>query len=140
MLNAKSVQTYFPTDSSLSLQFGANLFDLTEYRAVVGSLQYLLLTHLDTAFTINNLSRFIHNPTTEHWVLVKSLFKYLCGTLNLGFKLYRVFIFTCILVRELTWFLIYWCLHCIYRAQSYFLGNFALLLMLQLKLFVCASC
>lgn len=81
MLDTKSVQIPFPTDSFLSLQFGANLSDPTKYQ-VVGSLEYLLRTRLDIAFVVNKLSQFMHKLTTEHWDLVKRLFRYLFGTLH----------------------------------------------------------
>ena len=89
MSDAKLVQTPLPTNSSLSLHFRATLSDPTEFRAVVGSLQYLLLTRLDISFAVNKLSQFMHKPTTKHWALVKRLLRYLCGTFNHGLQLYH---------------------------------------------------
>ncbi|RVX23195.1 Retrovirus-related Pol polyprotein from transposon RE1 [Vitis vinifera] len=41
------------------------LSDPTEYRTVVGSLQYLSLTRPDIAYTVNKLSQFMHQPTSD---------------------------------------------------------------------------
>jgi hypothetical protein len=65
------------------------LFDPTEYKTIVGSFQYLLITRPDLAFMVNKLSRYMHTPTTYHWSFVKHLLRYLCGTINKGLQIYR---------------------------------------------------
>ena len=49
---------------------GASLTDATEYRSIVGALQYLTLTRPDISFTVNKLSQIMHRPTTGHWIAV----------------------------------------------------------------------
>ena len=89
MTNAKPVATPLPTNcSTLTLNSGTALSDPTEFRAILGSLQYLLLTRIDIAFAVNKLSQFMHRFTTEHWALVKRLLRYLCGTVNDGLQLF----------------------------------------------------
>ncbi|KAI9180920.1 hypothetical protein LWI28_009443 [Acer negundo] len=89
MTGAKPVQTPLPTSPPLSLHSGTSLGDPTTYRNAVSSLQYLSLTRLDISFAINKLSQFIHQPTTDHWDLMKIVLQYLCGTLDEGILLYR---------------------------------------------------
>ena len=90
MTNAKPVTTPLPpSSSSLTLHSGATLSDPKEYREILGSLQYLLLTRLDIAFAVNKLSPFMHRPTTEHQALVKRLLQYLYGTINDGLQLFK---------------------------------------------------
>ena len=56
MHEAKPVLSPMPTSPFLSLHSGSFLSDPSQYRTVVGSLQYLLITMLDIAFTVNKLS------------------------------------------------------------------------------------
>ena len=84
MAKAKPVSTPLATIPVLTLQSGAPLPEPTEYRAVVGSLQYLSLTRPDITFAVNKLSQFMHKPTTDHWSAVKRLLRYLCGTMDHG--------------------------------------------------------
>ncbi|CAL8156198.1 unnamed protein product [Prunus armeniaca] len=65
MTDANPVLTPIPTSPPL-LKLGSALLDPTEYRTVVGSLQYLLITRPDLAFAVNKLSQYMHTPTTDH--------------------------------------------------------------------------
>ncbi|KAG7548771.1 Reverse transcriptase RNA-dependent DNA polymerase [Arabidopsis suecica] len=67
------------TDSSGSL-----LADPSEYRSVIGSLQYLLFTRPDIAFAVNKLSQFMHQPREDHWLAAKRVLRYLSGTKKMG--------------------------------------------------------
>lgn len=58
------------------------LDDATEYRAVVGNLQYLFLTRPDISFSVNKLSQYMHRSTTEHWKAMKRILRYLSGTMT----------------------------------------------------------
>ena len=84
MTAAKSVLTPLSTTAQLTSQSGIPLDDATEYRAMLGSLQYLLITIPNIAFVVNHLSQYMHCPTTDHWTCVKRLLRYLAGTVNEG--------------------------------------------------------
>ena len=45
---------------------GVSLFDPTEYRNMVGALQYLTFTRPDLAFSVHQLCQFMSKPTTTH--------------------------------------------------------------------------
>jgi hypothetical protein len=81
MVGAKDVSTPLSTSTSLKLVDGIASFDSTEFRRVIGSLQYLSLTRLDISFAVNKLSQFMHKPTTTHRTAVKRLLHYLKQTI-----------------------------------------------------------
>ncbi|XP_019159665.1 PREDICTED: uncharacterized protein LOC109156265 [Ipomoea nil] len=64
------------------------LFDNpTQYRRIVGALQYLTITRPDLAYAVNRLCQFMHSPTVDHWALVKRVLRYIKGTLDFGLRL-----------------------------------------------------
>ena len=84
MQDANAVTTPISTSGSLKLSDGSPTTEPTQYRQVVGSLQYLALMRPDISFAVNKLSQFMHQPSTLHWSAVKRLLRYLKGTLNHG--------------------------------------------------------
>ncbi|WKA05493.1 hypothetical protein VitviT2T_023456 [Vitis vinifera] len=89
MSSAKFVATPLVTDGNLTLHLGTTLTNCTEYRTLVGSLQYLCLTRLDISYVVNKLSQFMHHPMSEHWNAAKRLLRYLYGTLTHGLFLHK---------------------------------------------------
>jgi hypothetical protein len=54
------------------------------YQQAVGSLMYAMLcTRPDLAFPISVLSQHMANPSMEHWMAMKRVFRYLQGTLQM---------------------------------------------------------
>jgi uncharacterized protein (DUF1499 family) len=62
----------------------APLVDATEYRGLIGCMQYLVHTRPDIAFTVGYVSQFIEIPTTEHLNAVKRILRYIAGTIEFG--------------------------------------------------------
>eukprot|EP00253_Pinus_taeda_P018900 PITA_18900 len=55
------------------------------YASAVGSMMYVIVcTRLDIAHAVGVLSRFMSKPGKEHWIAVKRVFRYLCGTSDYG--------------------------------------------------------
>ena len=53
------------------------------YSSAVGSLMYVMVcTRPDIAYAVGVVSRFMVNPSKEHWEAVKWIFKYLRGSSN----------------------------------------------------------
>ncbi|XP_019166511.1 PREDICTED: uncharacterized protein LOC109162246 [Ipomoea nil] len=62
-------------------------YNPTQYRRLVGALQYLTITRPDLSYVVNRLCQFMHTPTDEHWRLLKRVLRYVKGTLNYGLRL-----------------------------------------------------
>ena len=127
MIGAKDVLTPLSTTTSLKLVYGTSSTNSTEFRSVIGALQYLSLTRLDISFSVNKLSQFMHKPTVTHWTAAKRLLRYLKHTIfhwlhiRKKIQLWTHYIFWCGLGGQLWWsdlhlriYLISWC-------QSYLL-------------------
>jgi len=56
---------------------------------VVGALQYLSHTRPDISFSVNRVCQFMSAPTTEHWVAVKRILRYLRETIGMGLCLHK---------------------------------------------------
>ena len=55
--------------------------DKVPYASCVGCLMYAMIaTHLDIAFAIGAVSRYMSNPRKKHWEAVKGILRYLSGT------------------------------------------------------------
>ncbi|KAF7843961.1 putative copia-type protein [Senna tora] len=65
------VSTPMVTGRQFSKLEGSLMKDPSLYRQIVGSLQYLLTTRPDFAYSVNKLSQFMSEPTEEHYQGVK---------------------------------------------------------------------
>ena len=84
MTDMKPASTLLSATYKLLKDSGDLLPSPTEYRALVGSLQYLSLTRLDIAFSTNKLAQFMQNPITAHWTALKRVLRYLAGSCDKG--------------------------------------------------------
>ena len=82
MLDAKPVTTPLPTSPQLILDSGDPLPNASQYRSIVGSLQYISFTRTDISFAVNKLSQFVHKPTHELLQAAKRVLRYLAGTIT----------------------------------------------------------
>ncbi|KAM3209252.1 hypothetical protein ACQJBY_063749 [Aegilops geniculata] len=82
----KPSPTPLSSSEKLSLTEGdpLNQEDSTNYRSLVGALQYLTLTRPDISFAVNKVCQFLHAPTTAHWTAAKRIVRYVNNTLNTG--------------------------------------------------------
>ncbi|CAH9122907.1 unnamed protein product [Cuscuta epithymum] len=93
----KPVRTPLASRTTLSLSDGELLVDSTEYRSMVGALQYLTLTRPDITYAVHLVSQFMHAPRTTHLFAVKRIFRYLQGTRDHGLWLQHSDRPTCVL-------------------------------------------
>jgi hypothetical protein len=86
MTDCKPIGTPLAQKHHLQLE-GGPLVDATNYRSIVGALQYLTLTRPDLTHAVNLVCQFMHQPGTTHFQAVKRILRYLQGTLDYGIRL-----------------------------------------------------
>jgi histone deacetylase 1/2 len=63
--------------------------DATNYRSVVGALQYLTLTRPDISFAVHKVCQYLHAPTEIHWSAVKRILRYVKANTKIGLSISR---------------------------------------------------
>jgi histone deacetylase 1/2 len=93
MLGCKSAPTPLSSIEQLSLMDGTPLGpdDNTQYRSIVGGLQYLTLTRPDLSYSVNKVCQYLYVPTTKHWTTVKRILRYVKDSLNTGITFIKSF-------------------------------------------------
>ena len=78
MLQCKSATTPMSATDRLSALDGSPLSadDATEYRNIVGGLQYLTITRPDISYAVNRVCQFLHASRDTHWTAVKRVLRY----------------------------------------------------------------
>ncbi|KAG6433675.1 hypothetical protein SASPL_105290 [Salvia splendens] len=84
MTNCKAAITPMNINEKLQLKDGTEEVDVVNFRSLVGGLIYLTHTRLDIAFSIGMVSRFMHNPTRQHFGTAKRILRYVAGTQSFG--------------------------------------------------------
>ncbi|KAF7843731.1 Retrovirus-related Pol polyprotein from transposon TNT 1-94 [Senna tora] len=66
-----------PMVSSLKLRGTTDdpFVDPTQYRSIVGALQYTTITRPEISFSVNKVCQFMHNPQNSHWQAVKRILR-----------------------------------------------------------------
>lgn len=78
MFGAKPYTVLCVAREKISSTSGDPLENITEYRQIIGALQYCSLTRPKIAYFVNQLCQHLHSPTTEHFL------HYLKGTIDHG--------------------------------------------------------
>ena len=63
--------------------------DPTTYHSLVGTLQYLTITHPDLYYDVNQVSQFFHDPTIDHFQAIKRILRYVKGTISYGLSFWH---------------------------------------------------
>ena len=84
MLGARPLRCPSSSGSKLSSTAVERLENPTEYRQVVGALQYCTITRPDISYSVNQLCQFMHSPRELHWIAIKRVLRYLKGTIEFG--------------------------------------------------------
>ncbi|WJZ81775.1 hypothetical protein VitviT2T_001596 [Vitis vinifera] len=85
-LKIKDANTPFDSSIKLEKNDGRSVAQL-EYTSAIGSLMYAAqCTRADISFAVSKLSRFISNPSVEHWKAIGRVLGYLKNTKELSFQ------------------------------------------------------
>ena len=84
MSNCKMVATPMNANQKLQQEDGAEGANQKQFRSLVGGLIYLTHTRPDISFSVGVVSRFMSNPSKQHYGVAKRILRYIAGTLNYG--------------------------------------------------------
>ncbi|KAL5572309.1 hypothetical protein UlMin_021906 [Ulmus minor] len=84
MDEAKPLPTPMVSNLKLTTTDGDPITNGTEYRSIVGALQYITITRLEISYCVNRVCQFMQNPLDIHWKAVKRILRYLKGTMDEG--------------------------------------------------------
>lgn len=87
MLECKPSSTPLAAKVSLSSHDGRLLSSPTEFRMLVGCLQYLTLTRPGISFAVNSVAQYMSDPRLPHLLAVKRILRYIKGTMDQGLLL-----------------------------------------------------
>jgi len=89
MSNCKPCPTPVDTKPKLGACNGIPYADPTNYRRLVGTLQYLTLTRPDISYAVQQICLHMHDPKEEHMNALKRILRYLKGIIEFGLHLYK---------------------------------------------------
>ncbi|KAI0530961.1 hypothetical protein KFK09_000510 [Dendrobium nobile] len=89
MADCKPVHTPLPSKLPTAAADNAPYSRPEFYRQLVGSLQYLTITHPDLQFVVNYLCQHMPEPHTRHFQLLKRVLRYVQGSFLLGLPIIR---------------------------------------------------
>jgi histone deacetylase 1/2 len=86
MLKCKTATTPMSTSDRITAVDGELLSsaDATDYRSIVGGLQYLTITRPDISFAVNRVCQYLQAPRDTHWSAVKRILRYIRLTVSYG--------------------------------------------------------
>ncbi|KAK9675528.1 hypothetical protein RND81_11G012900 [Saponaria officinalis] len=84
MMDSNAVKNPIVSGTKLRKDDGNERVDETQYKQVVGSLMYLIVSRPDLMYGVSLISRFSARPTKSHWLAAKRILRYIKGTTDLG--------------------------------------------------------
>ena len=83
------VRTPMEARFQLGTQRGKDEVNPSRFRSLIGSLRYLLNTQPDLTYSVNYLSKYMSNPSSEHMNAAKRVLRYIKGTSSFGLRYER---------------------------------------------------
>lgn len=89
MTDCKPCSTPVDTNAKLSAIVGAPVADPTDYRSLVGALQYLSFTRPSISYAVQQICLHMHDPHEPHLAALKRILRYVRGTIDFVVHLRR---------------------------------------------------
>lgn len=83
-LGCKPASTPMDANVKIAKDDGEPLLDVSQYRRLLGRLQYLIITRPDIAYAVNCLSQFVEQPRESHLKAAHRILQYLKGSIGQG--------------------------------------------------------
>ncbi|GJX63657.1 ribonuclease H-like domain-containing protein [Tanacetum coccineum] len=87
MVNCNPSRTPVDIESKLG-DDGDTVSNSTFYQSLAGALQYLTFTHPDISYAMQQVCLHMHDPREPHFLALKRILRYVCGTLGCGLHLF----------------------------------------------------
>ncbi|KAE8672779.1 1,4-dihydroxy-2-naphthoate polyprenyltransferase [Hibiscus syriacus] len=84
--SANGLPTPMVTNCKLSVKDENPIEKVTQFRSIVGALQYVVITRPDIAFAVNHVCQFMQAPLDTHFQAMKRILRYLQGTIDFGLR------------------------------------------------------
>ncbi|XP_014757876.1 uncharacterized protein LOC106866724 [Brachypodium distachyon] len=97
------VSTPIDARAKLDADSGAPVSDASEYRSLVGALQYLTMTRPNLQYAVQQACLYMHAPREPHLTLVKRILRYVHGTTTLGLHLRRSLQLDLVVYSDANW-------------------------------------
>jgi hypothetical protein len=88
-VDCKPTSTPVDTHDKVSAAFGPPVAELTQFRSLTGSVQYLTFTHPNITYVVQQICLHMHDPWEPHLTMMKHILCYLRGSLGFGLHLWR---------------------------------------------------
>ncbi|XP_042510912.1 uncharacterized mitochondrial protein AtMg00810-like [Macadamia integrifolia] len=101
MIDIKSTSTPMVLHSDLIVT--TPFADVTLFRSLVGTLQYLTMTRPHISYAVYSVCQHMHAPTYAYFAMVKCILQYVRGTLDLGLRIVHDSSLTLFAFSDLDW-------------------------------------
>ncbi|GKD43880.1 ribonuclease H-like domain-containing protein, partial [Tanacetum coccineum] len=102
MIGCNSSRTPVDTASKLG-DDGDPVSDLTLYRSLAGSLQYLTFTRPDISYAVQQVCLYMHDPQEPHFSTLKQILRYVRGSLDYGLQLFSSSTTSLVVYSDANW-------------------------------------
>ena len=84
MEDSRLVETPISTGHKLYKNDDSKEVDQTQYKSMIGKLQYVVHRRPNIALAVSMVARFLANPRENHMIAIKRIMSYLKGTEDYG--------------------------------------------------------